>query len=274
MNKAILIMVGLLTAISSKAQEKWMIKSEYLAQPDTVLVFRPKVYNKTKKFPLVYLLHGYSENYRQWSQTTDLQKLADQYGFIIITPDGFTSYYINSPVSKSSRYEDFFFKELVPKVHHSFNIDDKNIFISGLSMGGYGALRYFISHSDYFNTAGSTSGALEIDYPHFQKVSQQFWQSSRMTDDLTKKLGNPETINWNQYSISTLLKQHPDFNKAFIFDCGTEDILYSNSESLKHQTDSLKIPTTFISQPGDHNTEYWSRSIEHHFVYFQQHLKK
>lgn len=259
---------------SMKAQEKWILKSENLAKTDTVLIFKPKTYNATEKYPLVYLLHGYSENYKQWSKTTDLQKLSDQYGFIIITPDGFTSYYINSPINKRSRYEDFFFNELVPKVHQSFSIDDKNIFISGLSMGGYGALRYFILHSDYFNTAGSTSGALEIDYPYFQKVSQHFWQTDRMTNDLTKHLGNPKTENWNSYSISTLLKGNLDFKKPFIFDCGTEDILYSNSKNLKSLTDKLKIPTTFISLPGDHNTEYWSKSIEYHFAYFHQHLIK
>lgn len=273
MNKALLMIIGVLSAGFSQAREKWILKSEYLEQPDTVLIFKPKAYNKAKKFPLVYLLHGYSENYKQWSQTTDLQKLADQYGFIIVTPDGFTSYYLNSPINKSSRYEDFFFRQLVPKVHQSFNIDDKNIFIGGLSMGGYGALRYFILYSDYFNTAGSTSGALEIDYPNFQKVSQQFWQTNRMTDDLTKNLGNPKTENWNNYSISTLLKQNPGFKKPFIFDCGTDDILYPNAENLKLLTDGLKIPATFISQPGDHNTAYWSKSIEHHFVYFKQNIR-
>ncbi|PQA95796.1 esterase [Chryseobacterium shigense] len=274
MNKLIGIIIGLVITISLKAQEKWIIKSQYTAQSDTVLIFKPKSYNEKEQLPLVYLLHGYSENYRQWSKTTDLQKLADQYNFIIVTPDGFTSYYINSPTNKKSQYEDFFFKELVPKVHRSFTIDDKNIFISGLSMGGYGALRYFILHPDYFNTAGSTSGALEIDYPNFRKVSQHFWQNNRLIDDLTTHMGDPKTANWNQYSISTLLKQHPNFKKAFIFDCGTEDILYSNSTQLKQQTDGLRIPATFISQPGDHNTEYWNKSIEHHFVYFKQHLKK
>lgn len=268
------MIAGLLTAISSQAQEKWILKSKFLAQPDTVLVYTPKAYNEKEKFPLVYLLHGYSENYKQWSQTTDLQKLSDQYGFIIVTPEGFKSYYINSPINNCSRYEDFFFKELIPKVHNSFNINDKNIFISGLSMGGYGALRYFILHAEYFNTAGSTSGALEIDYQNFQKVSQLFWQTNRMTDDLTKNIGNPKNKNWNKYSISTLLKQNPDFKKPFIFDCGTEDVLYPFSENLKSLTDSLDIPTTFIRQPGDHNTKYWNRSIEYHFVYFQQHLTK
>ena len=273
MSKAIFMMIGLFTTIATQAQEKWVLKSAYLANPDTVLVFKPKTYNQTAKYPLVYLLHGYSENYKQWSQTTDLQKVADQYGFIIVTPDGFTSYYINSPINKGSRYEDFFFKKLVPKVNESFSIDEKNIFISGLSMGGYGALRYFILHPDYFNTAGSTSGALEIDYSKFQKVSQQFWQTNRMTDDLIRNIGNPKIEDWNKYSISTLLKQTPDFKKPFIFDCGVEDVLYPNSLNLKQLTDSLKIPTTFISQPGNHDTEYWSKSIDQHFVYFKQHIK-
>lgn len=269
------MLIGLLTInLSLQAQEKWVLKSEYLSKPDTVLVFKPKTYNETEKFPLVYLLHGYSQDHKQWSQTTDLQKLADQYGFIIVTPDGFTSYYINSPINKGSRYEEFFFKELVPKIHQSFNIDDKNIFISGLSMGGYGALRYFILYSEYFNTAGSTSGALEIDYTIFEKSSQLFWETNRMADDMTKNIGNPKTEDWNKYSISTLLKQNSDFKKPFIFDCGTEDIFYPIAKNLKSLTDSLNIPTTFISQPGDHNTEYWSKSIEHHFIYFKQHLRK
>jgi S-formylglutathione hydrolase FrmB len=273
MNRALFIMIGLLTTIAIQAQEKWVLESPYITNSDTIFVFRPKTYDIMAKYPLVYLLHGYSENYKQWSKTTDLQKLADQYGFIIVTPDGFTSYYLNSPINKGSRYEDFFFKELVPKVHQSYNIDEKNIFISGLSMGGYGALRYFILHYDYFNTAGSTSGALEIDYPNFQKVSQQFWQTNRMTDDLIKNLGNPKKTDWNRYSISNLLKHTPHFNRPFIFDCGTEDILYTNSLNLKSLTDSLKIPTIFITQPGNHNTEYWSKSIDQHFVYFKQHIK-
>ena len=275
MKHLIIVVFALALGITStKAQEKWILKSENLAKPDTVLIFKPKTYQVKEKYPLVYLLHGYSENYKQWSKTVDLQKLSDQYNFIIVTPDGFTSFYLNSPINKHSQYEDFFFKELVTKVHQSFNIDEKNIFISGLSMGGYGALRYFILNSDYFNTAGSTSGALEIDYPNFKKVSQLFWQNDRLLDDTKSILENPDQINWNVYSITTLLKQNPDFKKEFIFDCGTEDVLYPNSENLKRLTDKLRIPTTFISQPGNHNTAYWSKSIEHHFVYFQQHLRK
>lgn len=256
-----------------QAQEKWILKSPYLSQPNTVLVFKPETYRSKQKYPLVYLLHGYSENYKQWSNITDLQKLSNEYGMIIVTPDGFVSWYVNSPLDSGSRMEDFFFKALVPKVHRSFPIDDKNIFISGLSMGGYGALRYFILHNDYFNSAGSTSGGLMVDFDTLRKVSLQFFKNTRVTDDLTVLLGNHLENNWHQYNISELLKGHRS-GKAFFIDCGTEDVLYPVTAEFKSVADSLEIPITFMSQPGNHNADYWSKSIAHHFIYFKQHLKE
>lgn len=274
MSRAIATLIGLLmTGLLLQAQEQWVLKSEYLSKPDTVLVYTPKDYNEKKKFPLVYLLHGYSENYKQWSRTADLQKLSDQYGMIIVCPDGYVSWYVNSPYDKGSGMENFFFKDLVPEVHKTFSIDDKNIFISGLSMGGYGALRYFILHNEYFNTAGSTSGGLAVDFDNLKKVSLLFFNSTRVTDDLTRLLGSHLKNNWHQYSISELLKTHKTSN-PFLMDCGTEDILYPVTTALKALADSLEIPVTFISQPGGHNTEYWKKSIEHHFVYFEQQLRR
>ena len=271
-NTLLLLLFFLMIYTGINAQEQLMVKTKYLAQSDPVLVFKPDGYNAEKSYPLVYLLHGYSENYLQWSKTTDVQTMANKYQMIIVCPDGFVSYYLNSPKDAKSQYEDFFFKDLVPLIHHSFNIDKKNIFISGLSMGGYGALRYFILYPDYFNTAGSTSGALYPDFPFYQQVSRQFWSTDRLTEDLKSLIGDPEKNSWAVYSIVSLLKMHPEFKRPFIFDCGTEDILYENTIQLKSVVDRLKIPATFLSQPGDHNTEYWRKSIEHHFVYFKQNL--
>ncbi|PWG81807.1 alpha/beta hydrolase [Pararcticibacter amylolyticus] len=273
MRKLLVILLTLSSCVCTKAQEVWVMKSRQLERPDTVLIYKPAGYTAKKVWPLVYLLHGYSENYRQWSKTTELQELASQYGFIIVTPDGFTTYYTNSPDQTKPQFENFFFRELIPRVHQSFNIDTANIFISGLSMGGYGALRYFILHPEYFNSAGATSGALEIDYNNFRQVSRQFWKNNRMTEDLTRHFGSPEITDWHQYSISTLLKQHQDFNKPFIFDCGVSDILYPASTTLKTIVDQRKLPATFISSPGNHDTSYWRQSIAYHFLYFQQHLR-
>lgn len=264
------IIISLITGCVLNAQTKWILKSEFLSKPDTVLVYQPKAYDAAKKYPLVYLLHGYSEDYKQWSQTTDLQRLSDQYNMVIICPDGFVSWYLNSPYQKGSRMEDFFFRELVPKVHNTFSIDQKNIFISGLSMGGYGSLRYFLLHQDYFNTAASTSGALTVDFKIFRNASFSFFNNARIIDDLLPLLGPKEQ--WAQYSISTLLKSYHN-GKPFLLDCGTEDILYPSTVEIKTLANAMKIPITFISQPGNHNTDYWKKSLEYHFIFFKEHLK-
>ncbi|WP_367118565.1 alpha/beta hydrolase [Chryseobacterium sp.] len=149
-------------------------------------------------------------------------------------------------------------------------MDKNNIFISGLSMGGYGAIRYFLLHQDYFNTAGSTSGAFSLDFDTLSKASAAFFKSTRIIDDLSQSLGSSKE--WNRYTISYLLKTY-NKGRPFLIDCGTEDILFPATLAIKNQADSLKIPVTFISQPGNHNTEYWKRSIEHHFIFFRDHLK-
>ncbi|MNG75442.1 putative esterase [compost metagenome] len=273
--KYFITVIVLLYSWALRAQEQFVIQSKYLQKRDTVLVFKPKTYNKDTKYPLVYLLHGYSENYRQWSHTADLQQMADQYDFIVVTPDGYTSFYLNSPLKNEMQYDDFFFKELRPTIHQAYNIDRNNIFISGLSMGGYGALRLFTLHEDYFNTAGCSSGALKIDFNIFQNVSQHFWKNNRLVDDTKTLLGGTDNnyINWNAYSILEIIRKRPNFKRNFIFDCGTEDILYPASMELKQLVDNIGIPATFISRPGDHNTAYWNSAIAYHFVYFKQHIK-
>lgn len=266
------VVFGLVLSIylSVFSQDKLTIKSIYYKSEVPTLIFKPNGYDAQKKYPLVYLLHGYSENYTQWSRTIDCQSIANKYNMILVCPEGFTSYYIDSPYNTDLGYESFFFDELVLRIHKELSIDENNVFITGLSMGGYGALRYFILHPEYFNTAGSTSGAIDIDYSLFKKVSLDFWNSTRMTDDLEKIIGN--RTDWADYSIIALMEKY-DFRKPFIFDCGTEDILYQSSAKLKDYIKKEDIPATFISQPGNHNTDYWHSSIEYHFVYFQQHLK-
>jgi S-formylglutathione hydrolase FrmB len=272
MKKLTSVILFLMSIIMIGAQKLWILDSQYLSKKDSVLVYQPQDYSSQKQYPLVYLLHGYSENYKQWSRTTDLQKLANQYNLIIVCPDGFISWYLDSPFDKGSQMESFFFMYLVPKVHQEFNIDSKNIFISGLSMGGYGALRYFAEHHDYFNSAASTSGALELDFKSFKDISFKFFKSSRLSDDLIKLLGNPTKNNWSQYDIKELMKNNK-ISKPFLIDCGTEDPLLNNTLNLKTFAERKNLPFVLMFQSGNHNTEYWSKSIEYHFVFFNQNRK-
>jgi S-formylglutathione hydrolase FrmB len=273
MKNLILITLLLVTYQTILAQETFSIESKYLNERTPFIVQKPDNYETSKKYPLVYMLHGYSENYEQWNKTTDLKKLANDYQMILVCPEGFVSYYLNSPKLKNLQYEDFFFKELVPEIEKYYSIDSNNIFITGLSMGGYGALSLFIKNPDFFNTASSTSGALEFDYDNLEKISNMFFKNERMTNDLEKSLGNPSKNDWNELSISTLLEQNTNFNKGFLIDCGLQDPLLSNTLKVKELALSKNLPIRFSTQPGGHNTEYWKKSIEYHFVYFQQHLK-
>ena len=261
-----------LSFINTTAQEKWVLESQHLNKKDTVLIYTPSSYLPEKKYPLVYLLHGYSENYSQWGKINNLKKLADDFNMIFVCPDGFQSWYINSPYDAGSQMEDFFFNELVPKIHKSFNIDSKNIFITGLSMGGYGALRYFLLHQDYFNSAGSMSGALEIDFNLLNHASIVFFNSSRITNDLTTLIGNYKNNKWYKYDINELLTKLKNC-KEFILDCGREDILYPSTLKTIKTMEKLNCPYVFISQPGNHNSKYWNKTLSFHLQYFKSKIK-
>src|SRR5690606_22886191 len=273
MKNIVLITISMVLTQSLFAQKVFSIKSDKLKRTVSVSVQTPTNYQSSKSYPLVFMLHGYSENYEQWSKTTDLKKLATDYQMILVCPEGFVNYYLNSPNLKTFQYEDFFFQELVPNIEEKYNIDNKNIFITGLSMGGYGALSLFIKQSKLFNTAASTSGALEFDYENLKNVSLKFFESERMTNDMEMTLGNPKENDWQKFSISSLLKNQKEFNKGFFIDCGLDDPLLSNTIQIKELALSKKLPIRFSVQPGEHNTEYWAKSVEYHFVYFKQHLK-
>ncbi|RYD69856.1 MAG: esterase, partial [Sphingobacteriales bacterium] len=126
---------------SSFAQKQVLFTSKNLPVADTVWVFTPKNITKKDKVPAVFLLHGFGGNYKQWNNIMDAQKYADEYGYILICPDGLIkSWYLNSPVKADWQYENFFFDELLPKIKKDYPVDTANIFITGLSMGGHGAL--------------------------------------------------------------------------------------------------------------------------------------
>lgn len=252
---AFLVVAGL----SISAQDQLIYKSKNLAKPDTTWVFKPQNYQQKDKLPVLFLLHGYSGNYKQWHNIMDAQKYANDYGFIIVCPDGlFSSWYINSPVKDDMQFETFFVHELFPDIKSKYKVDPNNVFISGLSMGGHGALYLFIKHQGLFKSAGSTSGGI--------KLSDGFGKYG-----LGAVLGNPPADSdlWQKYSVTTLIDQLKGNKKPFIFDCGSEDIFYQSNNELKQKCDQLKLNATYISQPGAHNRAYWAKSIKQQFEFFK-----
>jgi S-formylglutathione hydrolase FrmB len=242
------------------AQQQLTINSSLIPGPDTVWVFTPSNYLATaQSYPVVYMLHGWSGNYKQWNSISTPQKFADEYGFVIVCPDGFfDSWYINSPVEKDHQYTSFFFQKLMPEIAHCYRIDSDRAFITGLSMGGYGALHLFLTHPDKFISAGSTSGVVDL-----LGAGAQF--------GLPKLLGKLEDhrSRWKHYSIPYQIRKLASTHKKIIFDCGWNGPFYKMNEALKDECDSLNIDATFVTRPGAHNHEYWRRSIPMHFFFFK-----
>ena len=241
------------------SQDTLLINSNYIPHTDTTLVFYPNNYNADNSYPLLFMLHGYSGNYKQWNDITNLDSVANKDGFIIVCPDGFyDSWYVDSPMKKNSQYETFFFKNLVPEIFKKYNIDKKNIFITGLSMGGYGAMYYYLKHTDFFRSAGSTSGILDITaFPNN-------WGMPKVFGSLTL-----HQKTWENHSDLYLLNKLKIKNKKIIVDCGTDDFSFKVNQAFADSCKQLGINIDFITSPGNHNYQYWRKSILKQFEFFK-----
>jgi S-formylglutathione hydrolase FrmB len=244
------------------ARDQHILNTRHLPASDTVWVFTPAPYaaQPGKTFPVVYLLHGWSGTYRQWNDITDCQLLADRYGFIIVCPDGlYDSWYINSPALKQSRYADFFFFDLVPYITEKYRIDLENQFITGLSMGGHGALWLFAQQPDRFRSAGSLSGVLDLSFcPDEYRIGEY----------LVPKGKKPGKRVLAEYSVTGNIGKIAGSGKAIIFSCGASDRFYGLNKRFRQQCDEAGIPATYIVSPGDHNYAYWRSAIGFHFDFF------
>lgn len=151
-------------AVEAAKVDSIQVKSAGMNKEVKVVVVAPEQ-AAARPCPVIYLLHGYSDNQNGWIEIKpDLPQIADEKGIIFVCPDGKNSWYWNSPMQADVRYEDFISKELVSYIdsHYSTIANRDGRAITGLSMGGHGALWNAIRHSDVFGAAGSTSGGLDI----------------------------------------------------------------------------------------------------------------
>jgi S-formylglutathione hydrolase FrmB len=229
------------------------------------VVIRPDDYATAGALPVVYLLHGYSGNYADWiTKGKGFEKAVDLYQMIIVCPDGNNSWYWDSPVDPNFKYETYVSIELVNWVDGKYKtIKNRNgRGITGLSMGGHGALYLALRHQDVFGTAGSMSGGVDI------RPFPNNW-------DMALRLGSysehPE--NWEKYTVINMLHLLRPNSLALIIDCGTEDFFYKVNENLHEQLLYRNIPHDFITRPGAHNWNYWTNSIQYQLLFMNNYFK-
>jgi S-formylglutathione hydrolase FrmB len=231
------------------------------------VVIKPDSYSKTKNFPVVYLLHGYSDSYSGWvKKVPSIVSLADQFQLLIVCPDGnFDSWYFDSPVDSSLKYETYISKELVQWIDKNYQTIalPKGRAITGLSMGGHGALYNAFRHQDVFGAAGSMSGGVDLrPFPNNWGISNKLGLYSKF----------PER--WDANSVINLTYLLTPRSLSIIIDCGTEDFFYGVNMQLHEKLLDMNIPHDFISRPGGHTWEYWGNAVRYQLMFFSGFFNK
>ena len=230
------------------------------------VVIRPDNYAAVKELPVVYLLHGYGGNYADWvTKVKDIGKYADLYEIMIVCPDGaIGSWYWNSPIDPNFQYETYVSGELVAWIDNKYNTikNRKGRAITGLSMGGHGALYLAFKHQDVFGAAGSMSGGVDI------RPFPNNW-------DMAKRLGNysEQPERWEKSTVINLLYLLRPGNLSIIFDCGTDDFFFRVNENLHQQLLMRNIPHDFIARPGGHTWPYWTNAIGYQLLFMNNFFK-
>ena len=210
----------------------------------------------------LYILHGYSGNYKNWvDNAPQIKLLVDQYQYLVVCPDGgFDSWYWDT-TDPAYQYETFIIKELLPYIEKTYAVKADRLHrgITGLSMGGHGALYLAFRHQDIFAFAGSTAGGVDI---------RPFPNNWNMKKHLGAYHENPEA--WDNHTVIELTHLIQPGNLQLFIDCGTDDFFFEVNNKLHEKLTYLNVPHHYLTMPGRHDWKYWARSIDFQMDFFHQ----
>ncbi len=258
---------------AGKVLEQKTVKSTILGRDVKYTVYLPGDYQTSERtYPVVYLLHGYTDDNTGWLQFGEINRYADKAiadgtipPMIIVMPNGDSSFYINSYDGKE-KYEDFFIKEFMPSIEKTYHIKAEKRYrgIAGLSMGGYGTLVYALKYPDLFVTAAPFSAAVwddaaitgipDADYDI--TLGQLFGKGLKGKDRLTQA--------WYSNSILKIVSDKPaeELKKVkYWIDCGDDDFLSKGNCLLHIALAEKQVPHEFRVRDGAHNWTYWRTGI-------------
>ena len=280
--KPMLMMVAMIFMVTAACAHPAPLETQQPAQADTIKVMSHAMnryiknvvivpeqhYNadlQEERYPVLYLLHGATGCYSDWSRKTDLDTLADAYNIIIVCPDGQDSWYFDSPIDPTMQFETYVSKELVEYIdsHYRTHANRYMRAITGLSMGGHGALFLAFRHPDVFWSCGSMSGNMDImPYP----------DSWHIKDRLGEQAANKQS--WQDHTICNMVDLvkncplQPALN--IIIDDGLNDIFIKNNIALHDKLVEAGIDHDFTVRPGRHSWDYWVNSLDYHLMFFKK----
>ena len=210
------------------------------------------------RYPVLYLLHGLSDDQTTWLRRTSIERYVDPLGLAVVMPAVHRSFYAD--MAHGNRYWTFVSQELPALVSSFFPISQAraDTFVAGLSMGGYGAFKLALSFPERFAAAASLSGAL--DQASAMQQVEPAWRAEMETiyGDLDNVAGSPNDTMHLAQQVARSAGPRPQLYQC----CGTEDFLYDQNLRFRDQARALGLDLIYEEGPGEHEWGYWDRMIQ------------
>jgi S-formylglutathione hydrolase FrmB len=279
-----LILLGTsIISCSARAQSRIdcnALNSRILEHPVHYCVYLPAGYDagasahasRNYHYPVLYFLHGLGDNEQTlfnsggWTLLDDLRKQHKIGEFLIVAPEGGRSFYINSADGRV-RYSDFFLQEFIPAIETKYRIAKGrgNRAISGISMGGYGALRFAFSHPEMFAAVSAQSAALMTESPHELDTAAR--SGAPLGKLLATVFGDPIDVrHWDENSPFIIARRNAVALRkvAIYFNCGQDDNygFEKGAAALHEQLQKEGVKHEYHAYPGDHSLTYFLSHFE------------
>jgi enterochelin esterase-like enzyme len=284
---AAILIFALAAAVGARSQERAdcrVIHSSILHSAVRYCAYLPASYStpkaKYRKYPILYSFHGLGGTQQtmaldgEWTVLQDLRRQNKVGEFLVVTPEAWDTFYINSR-DGSTRYGDFLVQEFIPFIERTYRVKGTRATrgLTGVSMGGYGALRLAFAHPELFGSVSTHSAAILRERP--QNISAILPPGRLAAEELTKVFGDPiDKRMWDLNSPYVLARKNSAelMSMKIYFDCGTEDDygFYRGATELDQTLRSLNIPHEFHLYPGGHTGAY---VLAHRVESFQFHWR-
>ncbi|MGI8788648.1 MAG: alpha/beta hydrolase [Pyrinomonadaceae bacterium] len=247
--------------------ESYKLNSRLMVREMPYRIILPVNYQseKAQRYPVVYLLHGLTGSFDNWTERSKVVEYAAKYNYILVTPEGANGWYADSATVPNDKYESYIVQELVPEIDKKFRtVADRNHrAVAGLSMGGYGAIKFGLKEPEMFVLVGSFSGALQAA-SLTEKMLGNGWKA--LTDSIMSVYGAEDSQTRKANDVFKIVREMPADkmkNLPFIyFACGTEDGLIGTNREFSALLLEKKIPHEFRESPGIHDWKFWDAQIQ------------
>ena len=274
MKKILIILIALFIAVqgftqTGKVMESLKFESKLVNYPVGYSIYlQPGYETSQRSYPVLYLLHGYSDDETGWIQFGEANMIADK-GIangdyppcIIVMPDGKVTWYCNSFDGKDS-WEDMFVKEFIPFIEKEYRIRPKKEFraIAGLSMGGNGALMLSMHYPDLFSSCVAMSAGTFTDEEILGDTSYDQYFGNIYGPKTKDKVSEHWKANSPLYLLDSVDKEKLKSIRFYI-DCGDDDFLYKGNSALHVKMRDLGIPHEYRVRQGGHEWSYWRTGL-------------